>query len=263
MTYRTILLDFAEGVATITLNRPERLNSFTEEMHQELRQALDAVEAPGAARVLVLTGAGRAFSAGQDLTEAAVPADMQGFDAGATLERNYNVMLRRLRALPMPVLAAVNGIAAGAAANVALACDIVIAARSASFLQAFGRLGLIPDAGGTYLLPRRVGLARALGLALLAEPLPAEQAEQWGLIWKCVADEEFADAVRMLAVKLAQGPTRAYTLMKRALYAGAEEPFEAQLAREIELQREAATTADFREGVAAFLEKRAPRFTGA
>lgn len=263
MTYRTIVLDFAEGVATITLNRPERLNSFTEEMHRELAQALDAVEAPGAARVLVLTGAGRAFSAGQDLTEAAVPADTQGFDAGATLERNYNVMLRRLRALPMPVIAAVNGTAAGAAANVALACDIVIAARSASFLQAFGRLGLIPDAGGTYLLPRRVGLARALGLALLAEPLPAEQAEQWGLIWKCVADEEFADAVRTLAVKLARGPTRAYALMKRALHAGAEEPFEAQLAREVELQREAATTADFREGVAAFLEKRAPRFTGA
>jgi 2-(1,2-epoxy-1,2-dihydrophenyl)acetyl-CoA isomerase len=262
MTFRTILLDFADGVATITLNRPERLNSFTEEMHAELRRALDAVEAPGAARALVLTGAGRAFSAGQDLTEAALPADPAGFDAGATLERNYNVMLGRLRRLPMPVIAAVNGIAAGAAANIALACDIVVAARSATFLQAFGRIGLIPDAGGTYLLPHHVGLPRAMGLALLAEPITADTAEQWGLIWKSVTDDEFRASVEALAKKLARGPTRAYALMKHALYAGAEAAFEAQLRREADLQRDAGRTADFGEGVRAFLEKREPRFTG-
>lgn len=262
MTIRTILFEISDDVATITLNRPERLNSFTEQMHQELRAALDAVEKPGAARALIITGAGRGFSAGQDLAEAALTGEPKDFDVSSTLERNYNVMLGRLRALPMPVIAAVNGVAAGAAANVALACDIVIAARSASFLQAFAKIALIPDAGGTYSLPHRVGMARAMGLAMLAEPLPAEKAEQWGLIWKCVDDDKLMDEARGLARRMATGPTQAYALIKRALYAAADNDFETQLAVEVELQRDAGKTEDFREGVNAFLEKRPARFTG-
>ncbi len=262
MTAATILLEISDDVATITLNRPERLNSFTEQMHRELRAALDAVEKPGAARALIITGAGRGFSAGQDLAEAMSTGQPKDFDVGSTLERNYNVMLGRLRALPMPVIAAVNGVAAGAAANVALACDIVIAARSASFLQAFTKIGLIPDAGGTYSLPHRVGMARAMGLALLAESLSAEKAEQWGLIWKCVDDDKLMDEARALARKMASGPTKAYALTKRALYAAADSSFERQLVLEAELQREAGKSEDFREGVNAFLEKRPAKFTG-
>lgn len=262
MTTATILFEISDDVATITLNRPERLNSFTEQMHRELRTAIDAVEKPGAARALIITGAGRGFSAGQDLAEATNTGEPKDFDVSSTLERNYNVMLGRLRALPMPVIAAVNGVAAGAAANVALACDIVIAARSASFLQAFTKIGLIPDAGGTYSLPQRVGMARAMGLALLADSLPAEKAEQWGLIWKCVDDDKLMDEARTLARKMASGPTKAYALTKRALYAAADSSFERQLALEAELQREAGKSEDFREGVNAFLEKRPAKFTG-
>lgn len=262
MTTATILFEIRDDVATITLNRPERLNSFTEQMHRELRAALDAVEKPGAARALIITGAGRGFSAGQDLAEAMNTGEPKDFDVASTLERNYNVMLGRLRALPMPVIAAVNGVAAGAAANVALACDIVIAARSASFLQAFTKIGLIPDAGGTYSLPHRVGMARAMGLALLAESLPAEKAEQWGLIWKCVDDDKLMEEARTLARKMASGPTKAFALTKRALYAAADSSFDRQLALEAELQREAGKSEDFREGVNAFLEKRPARFTG-
>ena len=262
MDFSTILWDVTDGVATITLNRPERLNSFTEIMHTELRVALDRVETPGVARVLILTGAGRGFSAGQDLSDAMDKSGDIHFDAGSSLEKNYNVMLARLRALPMPVIAAVNGVAAGAAANLALGCDLVIAARSASFLQAFARIGLIPDAGGTHSLVHRIGLQRAMGLAMLAEPLPAETAAQWGLIWKCVDDDRLADEVQTLARRLASGPTHAYALMKRAIYAGADNNFEQQLALEVVLQREAGMSADFREGVAAFLGKRPPVFTG-
>ena len=240
MDFSTILWDVTDGVATITLNRPERLNSFTETMHAELRVALDRVETPGVARVLILTGAGRGFSAGQDLSDAMDKSGAIHFDAGSSLEKNYNVMLTRLRALPMPV----------------------IAARSASFLQAFARIGLIPDAGGTHSLVHRIGLQRAMGLAMLAEPLPAETAAQWGLIWKCVDDDRLADEVQTLARKLASGPTHAYALMKRAIYAGADNNFEQQLALEVVLQREAGMSADFREGVAAFLGKRPPVFTG-
>jgi 2-(1,2-epoxy-1,2-dihydrophenyl)acetyl-CoA isomerase len=261
MQFETILLDITEGVATLTLHRPERLNAFTETMHAEIRAALDRVEQPDAARVLVITGAGRGFSAGQDLSDPVMSAG-SAMDVGSTLERNYNPLLHRLAALPMPVIAAVNGIAAGAAANLALACDLVIAARSASFLQAFARIGLVPDAGGTYTLPRLVGLQRAMGLALLAEPLAAEKAEQWGLIWKCVDDDRFTDEVQAIARKLADGPTRAYALTRRALRASVDNTFAEQLAVEAELQREASAGPDFREGVAAFLEKRSPRFTG-
>ncbi len=257
MQYQSILFEITDGVATLTLNRPDRLNAFTEAMHEEIRHAIGRVEQPGAARVLVITGAGRGFCAGQDLQDPVMSGDV-----GATLEQNYNPLLHRLHALPMPVIAAVNGIAAGAAANLALACDLVIATRSASFLQAFARIGLIPDAGGTYTLPRLVGLQRAMGLAMLAEPLPAEKAEQWGLIWKCVDDDRFADEVAALARRLATGPTQAYALTKRALRASVDQDFAAQLATETTLQREAGAGADFREGVAAFLGKRPAKFTG-
>ncbi|MFO1318165.1 MAG: 2-(1,2-epoxy-1,2-dihydrophenyl)acetyl-CoA isomerase PaaG [Burkholderiales bacterium] len=263
MTYRTILLEVTDSVATLTLNRPDRLNAFTAEMHGEIRDALDRVETPGAARVLVITGAGRGFSAGQDLGEASLTSSASGApDVSRTLEENYNPLLRRLHALPMPVIAAVNGVAAGAAANLALACDIVMATRSASFLQAFARIALIPDAGGTYTLPRLVGMARAMGLAMLAEPLPAETAAQWGLIWKCVDDDRFRAEVAATAASLAAGPTRAYALMKRALYRSADQSFEQQLATEAALQRDAGIGADFLEGVTAFLEKRPARFSG-
>ena len=218
MKFESILLDITEGVATLTLHRPERLNAFTEAMHTEIRAAMDLIEKPGAARVLVLTGSGRGFSAGQDLADP-VMSGGPDMDVGSTLERNYNPLLHRLNALPMPVIAAVNGIAAGAAANLALACDIVIATRSASFLQAFARIGLIPDAGGTYTLPRLVGLQRAMGLAMLAEPLSAEKAEQWGLIWKCVDDAELLPTVQAMAAQLAQGPTLGYARTKQAIQA--------------------------------------------
>ncbi|MBL8535317.1 MAG: 2-(1,2-epoxy-1,2-dihydrophenyl)acetyl-CoA isomerase [Betaproteobacteria bacterium] len=262
MDYSSILLDVTEGVATLTLNRPDRLNAFTASMHVEIRDALTRIEAPGAARVLVITGAGRAFSAGQDLTESGNIDGPEAFDAGRALEDNYNKLLHRLHALPMPVIAAVNGVAAGASANIALACDIVIAAQSATFLQAFARIGLIPDAGGTYVLPRLVGMARAMGLAMLAEPLSAELAAQWGLIWKCVDDASFASEVSALAGRLAEGPTGTYALIKQALYASVDNDFARQLACEVDLQRKAAAAPDFREGVSAFLEKRAPRFSG-
>jgi 2-(1,2-epoxy-1,2-dihydrophenyl)acetyl-CoA isomerase len=261
MKFESILLDITKGVATLTLHRPERLNAFTEAMHAEIRAAMDMVEKPGAARVLVLTGSGRGFSAGQDLADP-VMSGGRDMDVGSTLERNYNPLLQRLNALPMPVIAAVNGIAAGAAANLALACDLVIAKRSASFLQAFARIGLIPDAGGTYTLPRLVGMQRAMGLAMLAEPLSAEKAEQWGLIWKCVDDDRFSDEVQAVARKLADGPTRAYTLTRRALRASVDNDFSTQLGLEAELQRDASAGPDFGEGVAAFLEKRPARFSG-
>jgi 2-(1,2-epoxy-1,2-dihydrophenyl)acetyl-CoA isomerase len=260
MDYRSITFTLDAGIATLVLSRPERLNAFTQAMHAEIRDAMDRVEAPGAARVLVITGAGRAFSAGQDLAES--PIDGPPLDVGATLENNYNPLLARLRALPMPVVAAVNGIAAGAAANLALACDLVIAARSASFLQAFAKIALIPDAGGTYTLPRLVGLPRAMGMSLLAEPLSAEQAGQWGLIWKCVDDAVFKAEIDALAARLAAGPTGAYAKIKRALLASPDLGFDDQLALELALQREAGDGPDFFEGVRAFLEKRPAKFVG-
>jgi len=262
MTWQTILFDVAEdGVALLTLNRPERLNSFTAAMHEEVSQALARVEGERAIRALLITGAGRGFCAGQDLNlrEAASGAD---FDAGAAIDRYYNPLVRRLKALKKPVIAAVNGPAAGAGANLALACDIVIAARSASFLQAFCRIGLVPDTGGTWFLPRLAGSARALGLMLLGEALPAATAAEWGLIWRVVDDEKLMDEAHALAGKLAQGPTVGLGLIKEALNRSLESTLDAQLDAERDLQRIAAKSADFREGVAAFLEKRPARFTG-
>lgn len=260
MTYSDIRLEFEGAVALLTLYRPMKLNSFTWAMHQEMKKALAEIEARGT-RAMVLTGAGRGFCAGQDLSD---PAFSPGadFDGGKTLEENFNPLVRHLKALPFPVIAAVNGVAAGAGANVALACDIVLAAKSASFLQAFARIGLIPDAGGTWTLTRTLGEARAKGLALLAEPLSADKAESWGLIWKAVDDGALMEEAMGLARRLADQPTRAFALIKQAIHAAPANDFAGQLELEVALQREACATADFREGVAAFLEKRKPRFEG-
>jgi 2-(1,2-epoxy-1,2-dihydrophenyl)acetyl-CoA isomerase len=220
------------------------------------------VRADRSVRVLLLTGAGRGFCAGQDLGDRAVAPGQAAVDLGASIERNYLPLVRALRELPLPVVCAVNGVAAGAGANLALACDLVIAAKSASFIQAFCRIGLVPDSGGTYFLPRLVGSARAMGLALLGDKLPAEEAARWGLIWKCVDDPELASTVETLLQGLAQAPTRGLAAIKRALHASPQNDLDAQLALERDLQRELGYSDDYREGVAAFVGKRPPRFTG-
>jgi 2-(1,2-epoxy-1,2-dihydrophenyl)acetyl-CoA isomerase len=260
--FSAILLDISGGVATLTLNRPDKLNSFTAQMHDELREALQTIKADASVRVLVITGAGRGFCAGQDLSERMMAPGAAQVDVGESLDKNYNPFLKALRALPYPVLCAVNGVAAGAGCNLALAGDIVVATKSASFIQVFSRIGLIPDAGGTYVLPRLVGTARAMAAAMLAEKVSAEQAVEWGMIWKCYDDEKFAEQWRELAQQLAGQATRAMGLTKRAIYASLTNTFEQQLDLERDLQREAAASADFKEGVTAFNEKRPAKFTG-
>jgi 2-(1,2-epoxy-1,2-dihydrophenyl)acetyl-CoA isomerase len=255
--FDTILFEVRAGIARLTLNRPEKLNSFTAQMHAEIRDALYQFEETRTrtARVLVITGAGRGFCAGQDLSEATE-------DLGVAIERDYAPLVRRLRALPMPVVAAVNGVAAGAGANLALACDVVMARKSASFIQSFSRIGLLPDTGGTYFLPLLAGTARAMGLALLGERISAEQAADWGLIWRCIEDDKFASTVEDILLELATGPTEAFARTKQAIYAAAANSLEKQLKLEQRLMTELGRTQDFREGVKAFLEKRAPRFGG-
>ena len=260
--YEQIQFESADGVARITLNRPERLNSFTTQMHEELRDALRRVASDGTARVLLLTGAGRGFCAGQDLADRAVVPGKTPVDLGASIHNNYRPLVLALRNLPLPVVCAVNGVAAGAGANVALACDLVIATRSASFIQAFCKIGLVPDAGGTFFLPRLVGTARAMGLALLGDKLTAEQAEAWGLIWKCVDDDAFTSTVDELLAHFAQAPTGGLAAIKRALYVSADNTLDDQLTLERDTQRTLGQSADYREGVTAFLEKRPPNFTG-
>jgi 2-(1,2-epoxy-1,2-dihydrophenyl)acetyl-CoA isomerase len=258
----SVLVSVEAGVETITLNRPDKLNALNPEMHKLLREALERAADEPQIRAVLLTGAGRGFCTGQDLSERDVSPGAAPIDLSVSLGSNYNPLVRRMRALPKPIVCAVNGVAAGAGANVALACDIVIAARSASFIEAFARLGLVPDAGGTYFLPRLIGTARAMGVALLAEKIGAEQAEQWGLIWKAVDDDKLAHQARALADKLAQGPTKGYGLLKKAMYASSGNLLDAQLELERDLQREAGFSEDYREGVTAFKEKREPRFKG-
>ncbi len=261
MSYKTILFEMTDGIARLTLNRPQRLNSLNAEMHAELRDAISTVQA-GSARVLLITGAGRAFCAGQDLGERTVAPGGAPADLGESIERNYKPLVLALHRLPLPVIAAVNGVAAGAGANLALACDLVVAARSASFVQAFSRIGLVPDSGGTWLLPRLLGQARAMGLAMLGEQLAAGQAADWGLIWRCIDDEDFAGEVDMLARRLASAPTGALARTKQAMHEGWGRTLEQQLDVERDYQRELGFGADYAEGVAAFLQKREPRFTG-
>jgi 2-(1,2-epoxy-1,2-dihydrophenyl)acetyl-CoA isomerase len=259
--YETILWSLEGGIARLTFNRPDKLNSFNVRMHEEVRAALERLRGQGA-RVLVLSGAGRGFCAGQDLADRAVAPGAQGVDLGDSIERYYKPLVLALHELPMPVIAAVNGVAAGAGANIALACDLVVAARSASFVQPFCRLGLVPDSGGTWSLPRLVGNARALGLSLLGDKLPAEQAAAWGMIWRCVDDAEFPKAVDALAAQLAAAPTRGLAATKAAIRSSSQHSLAEQLDLERDAQRELGRSQDYAEGVAAFTEKRAANFTG-
>jgi 2-(1,2-epoxy-1,2-dihydrophenyl)acetyl-CoA isomerase len=258
MAYETIDFKVEAGVARLTLNRPDRLNSFTVQMHEEVADALGGF---GDARCLVLTGAGRGFCAGQDLNDRAV-APGQAVDLGESVEQRYNPLIRKLVDLPMPVIARVNGVAAGAGANIALACDIVIAAKSAKFIQSFAAIGLIPDSGGTWVLPRLVGQARALGLALTGEPLEAERAAAWGLIWKAVEDDQLDAEVDGLAARFAAGPTRGLARIKQMIRESWGQDLDAELDRQRDAMRELGFSDDYREGVAAFMEKRKPSFTG-
>lgn len=256
-----ILVDSRANYRVVTLNRPQRLNAFTEAMHRALTAALTEAEADTNCRALLLTGAGRGFCAGQDLSDRIASGDKKP-DLGETIGAFYNPLVRKLRALPFPVVAAVNGVAAGAGANIAMACDIVLAARSANFLQAFAKIGLVPDSGGTWFLPRLVGAARARGLALLAEPLSAEKAENWGLIWKAVDDDKLMSEAEKICAQLAAGPTFGLTQIKRALDASENNTLDAQLDLERAVQRACGFSPDYAEGVRAFMEKRAPHFSG-
>jgi 2-(1,2-epoxy-1,2-dihydrophenyl)acetyl-CoA isomerase len=258
MSYATIRLDIAGPVATLTLNRPDKLNSFTAEMHGELQAALGQVGAnDSGVRALLITGAGRGFCAGQDLSQRTGPVDL-----GETIERYFNPLIRTLRRMEMPIVGAVNGVAAGAGMSLALACDVTLAARSATFLQAFAKIGLVPDSGSTFFLPRVAGDARARGLAMLAEKISAEQAAEWGLIWKVVDDDKLMEEASAMARHLATQPTRGLALIKQALNEAAGNDLDRQLDLERDLQRIAGRTEDYREGVAAFLEKRPPKFKG-
>jgi 2-(1,2-epoxy-1,2-dihydrophenyl)acetyl-CoA isomerase len=258
----TVLLAREGGVAVITLNRPDRLNSFTVEMHEALAAAFAAVEADDACRAVLLTGAGRGFCAGQDLSDRAVAPGTGKRDLGESLEARYNPLVRRMRALPKPIVVAVNGVAAGAGANLALHGDVVLAAASAKFIQSFAKIGLMPDSGGTWTLTHLLGEARAKGLAMLAEPLSATQAAAWGLIWKCVEDQELMTEARELADHLAAQPTQALAAIKDAIHRAATSSLDAQLDRERDGQRRLGLSDDYAEGVAAFMAKRPPIFTG-
>jgi 2-(1,2-epoxy-1,2-dihydrophenyl)acetyl-CoA isomerase len=258
----TVLSDFSDGLLRLTLNRPDKLNAFNEEMHLALRAGLERAESDPSVRAVLLTGAGRAFSAGQDLSARDPRNRTSAPDLGHSLETFYNPTLRLMRRLEKPIVCAVNGVAAGAGANLALACDIVLAAESAKFIQSFVRLGLIPDAGGSWTLARRLGEPRAKALAMLGEPLDASTAAAWGLIWRAVPDGELASEAEALARKLASGPTQGLGLTKRAIHAASDNGFDSQLDLERDMQRQAGLTADYSEGVMAFLEKRKPEFQG-
>ena len=251
-----------EGVLTLTLNRPDRMNAFNVALHEALAAAMSRAATDAECRVVFLTGAGKGFSAGQDLSDRAVSPSGRRPDLGELIEKRYNPLVRALRALPKPIVCAVNGAAAGAGANIALACDIVLAAKSAKFLQAFARIGLVPNSGGTWILPRLVGDARARALMMLADPIPAEQAEAWGMIYRAVDDDQLIGVAREIAMRLAAGPTHAYGLMKRAFLASWSNSLDAQLDLERDLQREAGGADEYIEGVRAFLEKRPVNFRG-
>ncbi|CAN7730971.1 2-(1,2-epoxy-1,2-dihydrophenyl)acetyl-CoA isomerase PaaG [Acidovorax sp. LjRoot118] len=264
MSEPLVLVTQSGAVQTLALNRPAALNSFTADLHAQLLAALDAAAANAEVRCVVLTGTGRAFCAGQDLADPAVAPDLTpgapAKDLGEVIDKFYGPLCQRIRSMPIPVIAAVNGVAAGAGANLALGCDVVLAARSASFIQAFTKIGLVPDTGGTWLLPRLVGRAQALGLALLGDKLPAADAERLGLIWRCVDDAALQDEAQALAQRLAAMPVKALVATRKAMDAAAQMDFGQALAHEAALQRTLGASADYREGVEAFIGKRAPVF---
>lgn len=262
MTYQNILFHIEAGIAKLTLNRPDKLNSFTQAMHLEVRDAFDRIRADSTVRVLVLTGAGRGFCAGQDLSDRAVSAGSEPVDLGDSVEKYYAPLVMAIKELPMPVICAVNGVAAGAGANLALACDIVLAAKSASFIQSFCKLGLIPDTGGTWHLPRLVGPARAMGLAMLGDKLGADRAEDWGLIWKALPDDALMTEAMAMAEHFACAPTKGLAFTKRAMQLSACNGLHAQLKLETDMMRELGNSHDYREGVDAFVAKRTPHFKG-
>jgi 2-(1,2-epoxy-1,2-dihydrophenyl)acetyl-CoA isomerase len=260
--FETLIVTYADGVATIMLNRPDKMNAINRQVHADLRTCLDRIESDPEIRCVVLTGTGRAFCSGQDLTEELDPGESGVPDLAPALDRDYNPLIRRLTALPKPVIAAVNGTAAGAGANLALACDIVLAARSAVLIEAFCRIALVPDVGGTWMLPRIVGRQRALAMMLTGDPVDAETAKAWGMVWSVHDDAELSGAAMELAKRLAKGPTVALGLTKKAVALGADQDLSAHLDTERDLQQQAGQHGDFAEGIKAFLEKRPPRFTG-
>jgi 2-(1,2-epoxy-1,2-dihydrophenyl)acetyl-CoA isomerase len=263
MSSPTILVEQRDGVLVLTLNRPDVLNSFTNEMASALREALARASSDAAVRSVLITGAGRGFSAGQDLAEALPEGDGPMPDIGTFVERNYNPIVRAIRSLEKPVICAVNGVAAGAGANLAYACDLTLAAQEATFVQSFAKLGLIPDTSGTFFVPRLAGVQRATGMFFLAEKITAEQAKAWGLIWDVVPLAQLHETAFALAAKLATQATRGFGLTKRALNASLGNSLDAQLDLEAQCMREAGRTADYEEGVRAFLAKRAPMYRGA
>ncbi len=262
MSYETIEYGVEAGVALLKLNRPKTLNSFNTQMHDEVRQAMKDARTNKAVRCLVITGAGKGFCAGQDLNDRSVAASEEAPDLGESVERNYNPLIRSIMTLEKPVICAVNGVAAGAGSSLALACDIVLAARSASFIQSFCKIGVVPDSAGTWNLPRALGLPRAKGLALLGDKLSAEKAESWGMIWQCLDDELLMDEALKMARHLATQPTRGLAAIKKLLNASYSNPMHQQMELEKEAMRLMGQSADYREGVAAFFEKRKPEFTG-
>lgn len=262
MAYNTLLVDKADGVATITLNRPDRLNALNTEIMVEMLAAIEEIDADSAIRCLLITGAGRGFCSGADLASGDLTKDGGMPDLGKALHNNYHPVIRKLAALRMPIVCAVNGPAAGAGMSLALTGDIVIAGQSASFLQAFANIGLVPDAGSTYFLPRLVGAARAQGLTMLGEPLPANTAAEWGMIWKCVDDAALMDEARKVATKFAKGPTVGLGLIRQLMQQSWNASLDSQLEAERSAQRVAGRSRDFVEGVMAFLQKRPAKFTG-
>lgn len=262
LAYETIKYEVVDGVARLVFNRPDRLNSFTVQMHREIAEAMADAGTRSDVRAVLLTGAGRGFCAGQDLSDREVAPGSEPVDLGNSVEKYYAPLVRTITTMEKPVICAVNGVAAGAGANIAFACDVVLAARSAKFIQSFANIGLIPDTGGTWVLPRLAGQARALGLALTGEPLSAEKAETWGMIWKCVDDDQLAEESMALARRFASGPTRGIAATKLSLRNSFARTLDESLELERDLMRELGFSADYQEGVAAFMEKRAPIFTG-